>query len=354
MSQLISKDELGLIEAAYCPKKVGGISLFGYRFSLLAAKSRRDKMVGKRVAMILLHHESAWERRAVKGVVASLMNAFSPEEPPIIDLFSAEYSQVRLIEDIMPTIMQNKEEYIAVITCGPWVSSQVKKYLNQRQSTLNQLFLGVSHPVRNGLVGSVEIPEAGIVGVHTVPLNYDLCVSSLKKLLPHVRTVMLPHDSEFGSAGFDLDKDRLMYAFAKHDIEARVVPIHLAEDLAMQIEPHMGGVDVLWSLHEPGLQINAKRVAKICEKYSVVFCASDLASVFQGADIGWGDSGSLSGAYAGQLCYALALGVSTLEMRNVENQSDTAMRTNPSFFEKITVDEQVRALVEDIIPLGWE
>ena len=354
MSNLITRDDLGFIEAAYCPQQYLGLSLFGYRFRLLVSRSRRQKMTGTRIAMILLHHESAWERRAVKGVLASLLNAFSPEEPPMIDLFSAEYSKVRLEEEIMPAIAQRKSEYIAVITCGSWVSTQVQEIITQRSMGITQLFLGVPHPVRTGLIRSFEIPQEGIVGVNTAPLNYELCVESLKTLLPQVQTVLIPTDLAFAGAGSELDKKYLLRALEKNGLTGRMLAINSDEDLVSQIGGHLGGVDVLWSLCEPGLQINARKISKMCEEYSVVFCASDLASVFQGADIGWGDSGSLSGAYAGQICFALAMGVPAIEIKNVEAVTQQTMRTNPAFFERMEMEEKSRVLVENIVPLGWE
>jgi ABC-type uncharacterized transport system substrate-binding protein len=343
------------MEAAYCPQQLAGLSLFGFNFRFLFARSRRKKMIGTRIAIVILHHENAWERRAVKGIIASVLNAFLPEEAPLFDIFSAEHSLQRIEEDIMPAIAAREKEYIAVMTCGSWVSEQVQIQLKTRAMKLTQLFLGVQHPVRNGLIKSFEIPEEGIVGVNTSPLNYEYCVESLKVLLPTVRTVLIPHDKVFGGEGYEFDVQRLASALNKHGIEARFISITVQEDIVTQLAPHLAGVDVLWSLYDPGLQINAKKVAKLCAELSVVFCANDLASVFQGADVGWGDSGSLSGAYAGQLCYALALGVSPLHIKNVEAVvSASVMRTNPSFFQKLPMDERVRTLIENIIPLGWE
>jgi len=355
VSNLISRDELGLMEAAYCPQQFAGLSLWGFNFRLLFARSRRKKMIGTRIAIVILHHENAWERRAIKGMIASLLNAFSPEEPPLFDIFSTEHSSQRLEDDIMPAIAAREAEYIAVVTCGAWVSEQVKQHMSVRKMKVTQLFLGVQHPVRNGLIRSFEIPEEGIVGVNTAPLNYEYCVESLKVLIPKLRSVLIPCDKVFSGAGYEFDVQRLVGVLNRHAIEVRFVDITIQEDIIAQIAPHLTGVDVLWSLYDPGLQINAKKIAKLCGELSVVFCANDLASVFQGADVGWGDSGTLSGAYAGQLCYALALGVSPLTIKNVEAMvSGNVMRTNPAFFQKMPMDDRVRTLVEHIIPLGWE
>ncbi len=355
MSKLISRDELGSMEAAYCPQQFAGLSLFGFNFRFLFSRSRRKRMIGTRIAIVILHHENAWERRAIKGIISSLLNAFSPEEPPLFDIFSAEHSSQRVEEDIMPAIAAQEKEYIAVVTCGSWVSEQVKLHMRARNMKVTQLFLGVQHPVRNGLIRSFEIPEEGIVGVNTSPLNYEYCVESLRVLLPNLRSVLIPHDKVFGGEGYEFDVQRLAAILNKHAIEARFVSINAQEDVVAQLAPHLAGVDVLWSLYDPGLQINAKKVSKLCGELSVVFCANDLASVFQGADVGWGDSGTLSGAYAGQLCYALALGVSPLNIKNVEAMiSGSVMRTNPAFFQKLPLDDRMRIIVENIIPLGWE
>jgi len=86
----------------------------------------------------------------------------------------------------------------------------------------------------------------------------------------------------------------------------------------------------------------------------VLFCAGDLASVFQGADIGWGDSGSVHGLYAGQLSFALSIGVPTMQMKNIEILNAATTRTNPNYSDGCALSDSAIILTRDVVPLGWE
>ncbi|MDQ5890852.1 MAG: transporter substrate-binding protein [Candidatus Dependentiae bacterium] len=354
MSNLITRDELGLVEESFSPRSLLSLSVFGYRFRFILARSRRWKMTGKRVAIVVLHHDNAWERRVVKGLVVSMMNAYSPEEPPLFEVYSAENSLTRLHEEVLPIIAQNKNDYAAIVTTGTWVSSHVKTYINEHKWSMPQLFIGVQDPVGVGLIKNFEIPEPGIIGVNSAPLDYEHCVMVLKEIVPGLKTVLIPHDAQVGLDKFDAEKAQLMLQLEAHDVEFKLLPVDMAGDVVAQIVPHMAGMGALWVVNEAVVHIYAKKLAKMCEQYSVIYCASELASVFQGADIGWGDSGSVTGAYAGQVCFALSIGVPTTQIKNIETTHSCTARTNPSFYDKDAVSHNARVLVREVIPLGWE
>ncbi len=354
MSNLINRDEIGSLEGAFTPRSLLSLSIFGFRLSCLFASSRRAKMTGKRVAIIILHHDSAWERRAVKGIVVSMMNCYSPEEPPLFDVFSAENSSQRLNEEIMPIIEQNKKQYAAIITSGPWVSSGVKTYMTEHKMTLPQVFLGVQDPVGAGLIKNFEIPQAGIVGVNNAAVDYDYCVTVLKEIFPVIKTVLVPYDSTTTPDTMDLEKRRLVDRLKYRELEVRLLPVDVNGDVPRQIAPHLAGVNVLWTVEEPLIQMHAKKLSRLCGDYSVLFCSGELASVFQGADIGWGDSGSLQGLYAGQLCFAVSIGIPTVRLKNIEVMNSATTRTNPNFSDGCALSDSATILIRDVIPLGWE
>lgn len=354
MSDLITRDDLGCVEGLFSPRSLVSFSLFGRRFRFLSARSRWAQITGSRVAVVIMHHDNAWERRAVKGIAVTLMNAFSPEEPPIIDVFSAERSDTRLNDEVLPSIGERAQEYCAIITIGAWVSTRIKEYIVEKKWKMPQIFVAVPNAADIGLVRNFEIPQPGIIGVNNASIDYRYALDILKEVLPTMRIVLVPHDAEQDRDGFEGERLRLAQLLAERGYDMRSVAIDFTGEVLEQLEPHLAGASVLWSVHEPVLQIHAKKIAKLCAQYSVIFCASELASVFQGADIGWGDSGSVAGAFAGQVCFALAMGISTTEIKNIEMSHPGSARTNPSFVERSSLSTGVRLLVRDVIPLGWE
>lgn len=354
MSDLITRDDLGCVEGVFSPRSLISFSLFGRRFRFISARSRWTNATGSRVAVVIMHHDNAWERRAVKGIAVTLMNAFSPEEPPIIDVFSAERCQTRLQEEVLPAIGERAREYSAVITIGAWVSTRVKDYREEKKWRMPQVFVAVPNAADIGLVRNFEIPQAGIVGVNSASIDYKYALDVLKEILPAMRTVLVPHDASQEGDGFEAERARLAQLLAERGYDMRSVAIDFTGEVVEQLEAHLAGASVLWSVHEPVLQIHAKKIAKLCAQYSVIFCASELASVFQGADIGWGDSGSETGAFAGQVCFAVTMGIPTTQIKNIDMAHPGSARTNPSFVERSSLSTGIRLLVRDVIPLGWE
>jgi len=352
--KLIAREDLGSIEELFSPRTLVSLSFFGFKFRLLLSRSRVSKAAGKRVAIIVHHHDNAWERRVTKGLVVSLLNAFSPEEPPLFDVFSCQSSAEYLHESILPTLARKKKQYAVVVTTGAWVSTHVRQYMQENGVTIPQLFVGVPDPVAAGLIKNFEIPQEGILGVNAAPLDYEKCLIMLKEVVPVLTSVLIPFDSTENNFGFEQDRQRLIYHLGKQGIDVKLLPLNPHDEVIEQLMPHLPGASVLWSVYEPLLQISAKKIARVCAKLAVVSCSSELASVFQGGDIGWGDSGSQAGAYAGQVCFALMMGIPTTQIKNVETMSCDTLRTNPSFLEHSTLSPHERALVQDVVTLGWD
>lgn len=354
MSGLVTREDLGLLEKDFLQKSWFSFSLFGYRFCLLAGKSRRARLVAPRVAILVTSNDNAWERRVIKGLVVSMMNAFSPEQAPEFDIFSAEGSQARLRDEVLPLIAERIKEYSCVVTVGPWVSKMTKAFIRESRLKLPQVFVGVQDPAALGLVRSAEIPEPGIIGVMVKRIDYARCLESLFEVTTGIKAVLVPHDESHGDDGAEFDRAQLITALKARNIEVKKVLLKPGVDVVEQLVPHMGEVQAVWSVHEHVVQSAAKRIARECEKYGLVYCADDVASVFQGADIGWGDSGSNSGAYAGNLCALLSIGISLDEVKTLEISTPTAMRVNPGFFDRAFTLYGTRILTQHIIPLGWD
>jgi len=354
VSALINREDLGSLENTFTRHQLLSLTLFGYHFSFSFARSRKSKMKGLRIAVIVLHNENAWERRVVKGFAVGIANSFLPETPPEIDVFSAEDSIERLNNEVLPSINARRKEYAAVVTLGAWVSVQTKAYREAHQWEMPHILLGVQDPVGVGLIRNYEIPQKGVLNIHATPLDYERCVTVFKEVVPTAKVVLLPHDASRGVDGFDADRENLAHILEKSGIVVRRLPLDHDVDIVEQLLPHLAEADVLWSVNEPVLQIHARRLSKICAKNSVLYCASELASVFQGADMGWGDSGSILGNYAGVVCTALVSGTDTMDVRNIETHYAPVLRTNPDFFARCTLAETEKLLLQEVVPLGWE
>lgn len=357
MAKPFDYSQLGLIEDKFLPRYLFNFSLFGYQFKLAYAKRRWPNKGCQRVAIVVHHHENAWSRRTIKGFINAISNGFAPDEAPQFDIFSADASADNIKKQIMPDIMARRGEYSLIVTIGTWASKQVREAIQASDLSVPQIFLGVHDPVAAGLVASTDIPEKGIFGVTSAVIDYGRAVRVLKMIRPDIKTVLMPYDQNFVHEGFHDERKRLAHHLERIGVQIRTLTIDLHEDVAEQLRPHLQNIDVVWSMREAAMQINARKVAKLCKEMEVTFCASDLASVFQGAGIGWGDSGSVVGAYGGLIGFAVCTGaVNPDRLVNFEVNHAHAMRVNPNYLEHqgIDLDKKSQALINEIVPLGWE
>lgn len=357
MAQAQSKDELGILEELYVPKYLINTTLFGRRIRLSYNKERWARSEKNRIAIVVVHHESAWARRVAKGVVSSLTNVMAPDDLPSFDVLSADASADYLADNVFTQLEQHRAEYAAVVTIGSWVSTRVRDYLRLHKWKTTQVFLGVPDPVAAGLIPARDQTATHLVGVNASELDYSRYVALLKIIRPQAKTVLIPYDPTFVYAGFENEKKRLTQQLESKGVQVRVLTVDMTKGVAAQLEPHLKNIDIVWSLQEEATQVHARHIAKVCSANDVLFCAADLASVFQGASIGFGDSGSLTGMYGGQLCFALCAGFDEKHtMNNLEVLQPAALRINPGFFEKFggSLDPQAAALMQEVVPLGWE
>lgn len=357
MAKRTSHDDLGTAEQQFAPRYLLNTSLFGLRIRLSLGRERWESKRKSRIAIVTIHHDSAWARRVAKGVVSGLANATAPDKIPTVDVYSADASDKNIYENVYKPLEELRNEYAAVVTIGSWVSTRVRDYLRDKKWKVPHIFLGVHDPVAAGLLTSREVPAKNRIGILGAVLDYGRYVKLLKNLRPKLKTVLLPYDPEFIYHGFAEEKQRLVYHLERNGIQLKTLEVNLHENVAEQIQPHLSSVDVVWSLHEDATQIHAKQIAKACDKAGVTFCASDLACVFQGAAIGFGDSGTLLGAYGGQLCFNLCSGSTKIkDLKTLELQHPMAMRVNPNCIDHqgIQLDQKSLAFIQDIVPLGWE
>ena len=108
--------------------------------------------------------------------------------------------------------------------------------------------------------------------------------------------MLLPYDPAFKCDGFDEDRSRLAYHLEKAGIALREVAVLLHGDISEQLRPHVNNVQVIWTLLEPAAMVNIKKLVQLCNAEGIALLTSELASVFQGAALGFGESGSLLGA----------------------------------------------------------
>ena len=331
--------------------------LLGFDIKISRSKSSWRLQKRRRVAVIVLHEGDTWGRRAAKGLLSSICNGLSPEPFPEFDVFSADANTNVLRDQVLPAIEKRQDEYAFIATIGSWVSKQVHVLAKEQKITTPRLFVGVHDPVESGLVPTLEYGHEGVVGVKEPVRDFGYQLSLLKVLRPELKTILLPFDPAFCYDGFDADRKRLHHHAKELGVAIKEVAILLHGDVATQLKRHLDGVDIVWIFGDPATRLNTKKLVSLCKKEAITLLSADLASLFQGAALGFGDSGSRVGACAGQLGFALLTGQrKPEELPVVTAQHPKVLRVNPAVYEEqgIELGKAQRSLLQEVIPLGWE
>lgn len=341
----------GQQEQRLIEKKIlgGSANTTASKKSLLASNNR--------VAIITMHSDSVWARRVVKGCISSVCNTLMPSEPPLFDVYSAEASVDKLRTDVLDFIYAHAKEYGVIVTIGEWTSKHVFDYRQQAQHSIPQIFLSVRDPIGLGLVESLTDTSGTVTGVVSTVDDFNWQVSKALMMKPSTKRVVVPFTPEYEQPGMREDLQALYLACTARGLEFVVVEINTTESLEDQLRTSLQGADMMWVMRDQYLQISTKLLVNVCNELEVTMFATELASVFQGAAMGAGDSGTVVGAYGGHLVLALLSGEYAADALSVYIiEHPPVLRVNPKTMglQGWHPTEEQRILIQEVIPLGWE
>lgn len=311
----------------------------------------------ERVALIVFHKDHIWSRRVIKGFVAGLTNSLPSEHRPFFDVFSAECNHEYFTTQVMPELVKKKDLYGCVVTVSDTVSTWTSQYLQEHNIVIPQVFVGVHNHHEAGITKTVDGMGEAVSGIVTHPPALEHCVRLLKTIKRDTYSVVIPYDKRFMYPRLLEECEQIKAALRLYGISSKVVPFDTLEDVTEQFSSEIPSADVMWCVHQDSLQVHMKKIVAFCNERNITLFASELASVFQGAALGIGESGSLLGAYAGKVVHSLLTRVKSIESMPVYGlETPSVLRINPKVIGRqgfMLTDEQA-ALVQEIIPLGWE
>lgn len=335
-------------------------TMFGYRVQITPVAKEETSV---RIAVVLMHQSNMWTRRVAKGFVASLCNGMEQSaQIPLIDVFSAEGSRAYLRDTIMTQIENRLDEYAMVVTIGLWPSQEVKSYLREHQITLPQLFLGVEDPIGGGLVRDWDALGENISGVSGLSHDYRRQVDIYKSVRSNFKKVLIPIDRSFANLQFSKEYSDLVQYLEGSGVSVVQLDIDNEKPFIEQIEAKIDGVDTIIAMRDVTVQAYGKELINLCDSKDITLFASDLAMVFQGAAVGFGDAGTVFGVHGARLAREVLqdkreskLG-SAKQLAVYQLDQQAVLRVNPKNIGKqgLHLSDSQIDLIKSVIPLGWE
>lgn len=259
------------------------------------AQSLKQSLQGP-IVFVFNQHKNAWAYDFISGFKASALEWMPEGQEPEYDCIEVGESQNDLEAKLHKNrfFRQDNPHGILLVTIGDIASAKVARYrAAYGRYDVAQLFCVQGDPETLELVdegGRLLANTNGVYGVEARSL--DTQVRTLKSLSPGVRSVaVLVSSKDTDDLAYEQKNQsvqNLTLACRKYGMKATKVHLLRDMDVATDMKPftftHQAFIGVL----DDVVYGKAKELADFCDKEQIVFMASDLPSVAQGAAIGFG------------------------------------------------------------------
>jgi len=239
------------------------------------------------ILVIISPLREEWEMHACVGI-----RAFLKEHGLFFDGHVSSV-EIATIADVFETNLLYEKSFAVIITVGVERSVQYQQWSSQRNITIPHIFCGVKDPDKFGLT---DIP-----GVEGVGHEYETQVETLLALKEDVKRIgLLQTHRSIAKDAVDSDREHLVETFHKHNIEVETLEVDSVDDAENKPDVICVLRDILYSDRLPHL-------IAYCNKNDVTLYTSELASVYKGAALGFGDNGYEYGYEAGKIAYQIVV-----------------------------------------------
>jgi ABC-type uncharacterized transport system substrate-binding protein len=128
--------------------------------------------------------------------------------------------------------------------------------------------------------------------------EYGTPVNVLQKLKKNVKSILLPYDPYV--SGTHQRIGEMARLFLNRNIQVQVLPVQKPEMVTTQIASFIHHVDTVITLRNEIVVNNMPSIITLCNDFGVTIFSSDLASVEQGAAIGFSPKDTTQGIEAAQ------------------------------------------------------
>lgn len=279
--------------------------LFAFVAQRLTNMWPKSKQEPPKILALVSHYNNSWALNAVHGVQTHFLNSRIPlQEQPNIDVVYAEILDGDLMDSTAEYISRIIEGYEAVMTVGLSASTAIKSWMAHNRINKPLFACGVKDPVEAGIVSSLEGGRSENIGVVTgYGHDHDRQVETFLSIKPKVRKVVLAHHNlPLMNTHTAKDVQKMKGAFEQRDVEVVVKKLSTQQELfKRQSDDIVAGVDAVTVFRDIQLYGNLKTLINACNKSATTMFTSELASLFSGAAVGFGDTGFSYGEKIGVL-----------------------------------------------------
>ena len=142
----------------------------------------------------------------------------------------------------------------------------------QATSTIPIVFAAFNDPVAAGMVESLARPGGNVTGLTVAPSDLaSKRISLLREIIPKFRR--LAAMANVAASGFSKEIEGIRTTASALNIEAKILELRTADDIAPALAKLKGGTDALYVLSEPLVNTNRARIIEtaMAEKIPTIF-----------------------------------------------------------------------------------
>ena len=305
----------------------------GMRFDL-DVQALKD-MAKKPIVFVFEKSGNAWAHEFITQFRCALIEWSEDGESLEMDTIAATDTRYDLQEKLYHHRWLTADTDAVIVSIGDAMSTEVARFRTTFEFyNIMQLFCITSNPKELELATFEGHLLPNTSGVFTVnATNFEKPISTLQSVHGHVWSVGIVYDA---SSQFDVlanqrtqTVDRIIQECRRQGIYARPVLLSEDMDIATELELCADEFDAFITLKDSTVYASMDALSDFCAEHKIVLVSSELASVFQGAAIGFGNAPA---AYVFPLIELIAQNLASHEPVNnfeaVEIEENMQMRHN--------------------------
>jgi len=236
----------------------------------------------------------------IKQVIQGLTDHINMHAPKqfVFTWFDGKNDEKTTMESAMHIISNYTMPYDAVVTIGGLATQTAARAALLLNIRMPIIFTSISHPSHLGIMYSGTQGRHNITGIAVNDTEYNTPVSMLQRLKKGVKSVLLPYDPL--TAGMHQRIAEMARLFLTRNIQIHVLPVQKTELVTSQIASFIHHIDTVITMRDEIVVNHMPNIVTLCNDFGVTIFSSDLASVEQGAAIGFSPKETTQGMEAAQ------------------------------------------------------